>query len=150
MAWRSLLSCLLLFPAFAVLAAEEAPAAKSSVGQLTQPIGAGDVLQIFVALVFVLVLIGFAAWLLRKFSVTGFGNTGALRLLSSVSVGQRERIVLVQAGETQILLGVAQGSVRTLHVFDKPVMLENAGPQASQRFAERLASALQRGDREEK
>lgn len=149
MARRALFFCFLLLPVFADAAAEEKPVAKGAVGQLTQPIGAGDVLQIFVALVFVLLLIGIAAWVLRRFSVTGFGKSGALRMLASVSVGQRERIVLIQAGETQMLLGVAQGSVRTLHVFDKPVMLESSGPQANQRFAERLASALQRSDREE-
>ena len=61
---RALLLCFLFCPAFSVLAAEEKPVLKDGVGQLTQPIGAAEVLQIFVALVFVLLLIGLAAsWL---------------------------------------------------------------------------------------
>lgn len=133
----------LLLPGALFAAAEGADTAQPT-AKLSQPIGVGEILQVFLALVFVLVLIGVAAWLLRRFSVAGFNRQGALRMLASVSVGQRERIVLVQAGETQMLLGVAQGSVRTLHVFDKPIVLEGREVDGGERFAERLASALQR------
>jgi len=141
---RTFLFCLLQLNAIAVCAADKADTTVKGGDKLAQPIGAGDVLQILVALVFVLMLIGVAAWIVRRFALTGFARPGVLRLLASVSVGQRERVVLVQAGETQMLLGVAQGSVRTLHVFDKPVMLDNGGTQGGERFAERLAAALHR------
>jgi flagellar protein FliO/FliZ len=140
---KMFLTLLLAVPAAAVSATDE-KGALAGAGKLNQPIGTGEVLQVFLALVFVLLMIGAAAWLLRRFSAAGFSRQGALRLLASVSVGQRERIVLVQAGETQLLLGVAQGSVRTLHVFDKPVMLDGGEPQGGERFAERLTAALQR------
>lgn len=146
---RSTLVTLFLLPATA-FSAEGKGDTTTGVEKLTPPVGAGDVLQVFIALIFVLLLIGLTAWLLRRFSVNGFSRPGALRMLASISVGQRERIVLVQAGETQLLLGVAQGSVRTLHVFDKPVMLDNGGAQGGERFAERLAAALHRRGGEEK
>ena len=40
-----------------------------------------------------------------------------IQVLGSVKVGSREKIVLLRAGEEQLLVGVAAGSVRTLHVF---------------------------------
>ena len=43
--------------------------------------------------------------------------------IESIAVGMKERVVLVQAGETQMLLGVGPGNVRTLHVFDHPIAL---------------------------
>ena len=47
---------------------------------------------------------------------------GDMRVVSSVGVGQRERAVLLQVGEQQVLLGVGPGNVRTLHVFDEPAV----------------------------
>ncbi|MGM0592964.1 MAG: flagellar biosynthetic protein FliO [Pseudomonadota bacterium] len=134
----------------AVLAAAPESEGEARVGQLSQPVGAGEVLQVFLALVAVLLLIGVAAWLLRRFSGGSFSRNGPLRLLASVSVGQRERLVLVQAGETQLLLGVAQGSIRTLHVFDKPVVVNGDPPPGGERFAERLAQVLNRSSGGEK
>jgi flagellar protein FliO/FliZ len=46
---------------------------------------------------------------------------GLLRVCLSLAVVMKERVVLVQAGEKQMLLGVAPGNVRTLHVFDQPI-----------------------------
>ena len=108
-------------------------------------VGPADVLQVFLALIFVLGLIVLVAWLMRRYVTLPAGRAGALRLLAAISVGQRERVVLVQAGETQLLIGIAPGQVRTLHVFDKPVMLaDGSEPAAGGRFAERLAAAMNR------
>lgn len=43
------------------------------------------------------------------------------QVLASLPVGQRERIVLMQAGDRQIVVGVAPGRVNTLHVLDEPL-----------------------------
>lgn len=137
---RAFLSSLfVLFPG-QLMAAEEGSVAP--VPQVVPAVGLGYVLQVFVALLFVVVLIVITAWLIRRFSGATFSRTGALRLLAGISVGQRERIVLVQAGEVQLLLGVAPGEVRTLHVFDKPVLLNTDEGKGGERFAERLMSAM--------
>lgn len=141
--FKRMLFCLLfLLPA--ALHAAEAERLSGAATRLNDPLGAGDVLQVFFALLFVLFLIGVAAWFFRRMSLGNFAGQGALRLLASVSVGQRERVVLVQAGETQLLLGVAQGNVRTLHVFDQPVMPQNSTTANTENFAERLAAVLKR------
>ncbi|MCW8919161.1 MAG: flagellar biosynthetic protein FliO, partial [Gammaproteobacteria bacterium] len=102
-------------------------AAESGVATPAAPVqavvGAGDLLQVVLSLLFVVLLIVLTAWFIRRFSGAALSRNGALRLLAGLQVGQRERIVLVQAGEVQLLLGVAPGEVRTLHVFDKPVLV---------------------------
>jgi flagellar protein FliO/FliZ len=141
--FKRMLFCLLfLLPA--ALHAADAERLPKAAARLNEPLGAGDVLQVFFALLFVLLLIGVAAWFFRRMSFSNFAGQGALRLLASVSVGQRERVVLVQAGETQLLLGVAQGNVRTLHVFDQPLMPQDNTSTATENFAERLAAVLKR------
>lgn len=115
----------------------------------TGPVGPGEILQVFVALLFILFLIVVVAWLMRRYVTLPAGRSGALRMLAAISVGQRERVVLVQAGETQLLIGIAPGQVRTLHVFDKPVMLaDGTQPATGERFAERLAAAMGRPRKE--
>jgi flagellar protein FliO/FliZ len=131
---------ILTFLGRAAMAAEGQ--ANSAPTQVPAAVGAGNVLQVLLALLFVIGLIVVTAWLIRRYSGMTFSRNGALRLLAGISVGQRERIVLVQAGEVQLLLGVAPGTVRKLHVFDKPVLLDTADGKGAERFAERLASAL--------
>ena len=140
---RPLLLALLSLFAGPLLAAEEGVAAvATSPAPVQAAVGLGNVLQVIVALLFVVVLIVITAWFIRRFSGTALGRNSSLRLLAGISVGQRERIVLVQAGEVQLLLGVAPGAVRTLHVFDKPVLLDTAEGKGPERFAERLMSAM--------
>ncbi len=57
-------------------------------------------------------------------------------MLGDQALGPKERCVLVRVGDTDILVGVAQGSVRTLHVFppgantEAPPAPPAAGPKA--------------------
>jgi flagellar protein FliO/FliZ len=44
-----------------------------------------------------------------------------MKVLGGISVGQRERLVLVQIGSKQLLVGVAPGSVNHVMVFDEPL-----------------------------
>jgi flagellar protein FliO/FliZ len=61
-------------------------------------------------------------------------------------VGQRERVVLIQVGSQQLLLGVAPGRVQTLHVLEEPISVGTAS-SPGESFAERLGSALKKGGR---
>jgi len=67
-------------------------------------------------------LVGLLLLLRRLQNTSARGASAVLRVVSSVSVGPRERVVLVQAGSQQILLGVAPGAVRTLQVFPEPIV----------------------------
>jgi flagellar protein FliO/FliZ len=84
-------------------------------------------------------------WLLRRMGGWSAGG-GQLRVLGGVSVGNRERILLVQAGKTQLLVGVAPGRVQTLHVLDEPIEIPTAGSGPSRQvspFAARLRQVMQ-------
>ena len=87
-------------------------------------------MQSFAGLVIVIGLILILAMLFRRFGDQGLGTPGNMRVIGGLNVGQRERLVLVQVGEKQILLGVAPGSVRSVMAFDEP--LENTSAQSGQ------------------
>lgn len=133
-----LLAALWQVPALAAdTAAAASPAATGGAAE--------EILQVISALVLVLLLIVGMAWLMRR--VSGFGATGgAVRILGGVSVGQRERVVLLQVGEQQLLVGVAPGQVRTLYALPQPIRMEEEKVEGES-FAERLHAALKRGGR---
>lgn len=91
-------------------------AAPSAIQQVTPP-GAGSLGQVTIALTIVLAFIFGAAWLTRRMRGIGKTSTAALDVVAQLSLGQKERAVLIRCGSTQILLGVAPGRVNTLHVL---------------------------------
>ena len=110
---------------------------------VTEPVGMGDFFQMFLGLLLVLAIIFGMAWFIRRMGSFQQVSHGALRILGGLSVGQRERIVLVQVGEKQLLIGLAPGQIRTLHVLEQSVAVNQTKSEQSISFAERLQSALQ-------
>ncbi|WP_148862341.1 flagellar biosynthetic protein FliO [Marinobacter fonticola] len=106
-----------------------------------------SLLSLGAGLVAVIALIFGCAWLVKRMNgLTGI-NSQAMRIVSVLSVGARERIVLVDVGGTQILLGITPSAIRTLHVFDEPVVTESGRVEGD--FAKRLQAMIGRnwGDR---
>ena len=83
----------------------------------------GDyLLQVIGSFVVVILLLIGVLVLLRRFNGVSSQMSGNMRVISSVGVGQRERVVLLQVGAEQILVGVGPGNVRKIHAFDQPVV----------------------------
>ncbi len=119
-------------------------AANTNPGPLkAEPVGAGDFLQMFFGLLLVLGVIFGMAWFIRRMGSFQQVSHGALRILGGLSLGQRERVVLVQVGDKQLLIGLAPGQIRTLHVLDQKVSVNTTSAEAGSSFADRLNSVLQ-------
>jgi flagellar protein FliO/FliZ len=101
----------------------------------------GQLLQLVLGLLLVLGLIFALAWLMRRVQRAGPGGNQVIQLLGSRALGPRDRLVLVQVGKEQVLLGVSPGSITALHVLNEPVevpVAQNATPE----FAKRLMEAM--------
>lgn len=57
---------------------------------------------------------------------------GRFRVAASIPLGHRERAVLLQLGDKQLLVGVAPGRVSLLHELDVPLEQREQGAQAAQ------------------
>jgi len=108
-----------------------------------EAVGVGSVLQILAGLAVILGLILGMAWFMRRLGGLPGTGGGALKVLGGVSLGQRERVVLLQAGDQQLLIGVAPGQIRTLHVLEEPIVSPTAEPATG--FAARLEAVMKRG-----
>lgn len=88
-------------------------------------IGAGGATALGQTLLWLVVVVGLIlvlAWLAKRLGGLQLQNAGAIKVLSMMPVGNKERIALVQVGDKQILLGIAPGRVNTLHVFEHAVI----------------------------
>ena len=75
----------------------------------------GDYLLQVVGSFFLVICVLLAVMLLlKRFNTVGISKTGYIQILASAPLGQRERAVLLQVGEEQILVGVAAGSVSSI------------------------------------
>lgn len=73
-----------------------------------------------------------AAWISRRLRGFGPARGQHLTVLAQLPLGSRERAVLIRVGAQRLLLGVAAGSVRTLHVLaDAPTGEDGEAAAAS-------------------
>jgi flagellar protein FliO/FliZ len=91
-------------------------AAPTAVAPAAAP-GFGSLLQVSVSLFAVIALVIAFGWVARRLRTTTRGGGPRLEVLAEATLGTRERAVLLQVGRARLLLGVAAGSVRTLHVL---------------------------------
>lgn len=104
-------------------------------------------MQSLLSLMLVVGSIFVVAWLLRRVQNLRPKSVGGLRVHSGLSVGNRERVLWIEAGGQHLLIGVAPGRVNTLHVFAQaPELRQQAdavpGAQAAPNFGELLKKAL--------
>ena len=110
----------------------------------SEPLAAGNLLRIILGLVVVLIAIVATAWGLRRWGNFRSSPQGELQVIGGLSMGPRERLVLVKVGQEQILLGVAPGRIQTLHVLQQPLPVSADNPN-NRSFAERMRAALRQG-----
>ena len=108
--------------------------------KVPDPISFESVSQLLLGLLLVVSLIFALAWAFRRANFVP-GQGSGMRVVASLALGARERAVLVQCGEKQLLLGVSQGSVTLLAQFDEPVIDPQTAPSGE--FANKLAQILQ-------
>lgn len=82
-------------------------------------ISSGSYLQAALALILIIGLLMATAWLARKVSGgKGFGQ-GGMKVIGGVALGPREKLVLVEVGDTWLVIGLVPGQIRTLHQLPK-------------------------------
>ena len=103
---------------------------------------AGQLTQLVLGLLLVLGLIFFLAWLLRRVQNAAPAANQVIQVIGSRQVGPRDRLLLVQVGNEQILVGHTPGSLSTLHVMAEPVAAPANTRPATPEFAQRLMELL--------
>lgn len=111
------------------------------------PLSAGNLVQTLLGLLLVLACIVLVAWLLKRSSSFHMAASGKLKVIASIPLGPRERAVLVQIGDEQLLLGVTPQQINTLHKLEQPLPIDPTAGMSGD-FAGKLRQMMQqRGGR---
>lgn len=78
-------------------------------------------LQVFFALLLVIAVIFILSVFARRFSMFAGTNAGPIKVLSGVSLGGKDRLLLIQVGQEQLLVGTSPGNIKKVHKLATPV-----------------------------
>lgn len=138
-----LLATLFLILPSSLIAAEDDGKVPARLAEL--PLDSSHLANTAIGLALVLVLIVGLAWALRRFGALPNVGKGVVTIVGGVSLGTRERAVLLQVGKTRLLVGVSPGRVQTLHVLAKNEWDTSADEQPE--FKQKLDAALKEKQR---
>lgn len=110
-------------------------------------VNSGSIVQILFSLLLVLAVIILIAWLLKRVNIAQHNPNTPLKILGSMAIGQRERVVLLEVKDTWLVVGVGPGQIRTLHTLHKQdaATQENQWPQpmpSGSKFSNMLSNLL--------
>jgi flagellar protein FliO/FliZ len=125
-----------------LMAADSQPATGSTTLSPAPVVGGGAVLETMLFLVLIIGLIVGLGWLVRRMGRLPTGGKGLVSVLGGVSLGPRERAVVLQAGDTRLLVGIAPGRVQTLCVLSEPEKQMPAETAESGEFKAQLNAEL--------
>ena len=106
------------------------------------PIGAADVVEMLLGLVVVVASVVVVGWLYSRSRRYQQGGEQIISVLAAQSLGPKERIVLVEVGGKQIVVGMTAAQVQTLHVFEERAVESAPATAATSAFSSRLRTAL--------
>lgn len=129
-----------------VIAATQAAApAAAAPGSLS-----GQLAQMVFGLLLVIGLIFALAWLLRRMQGATPRGGQVIDIIGSRTIGPRDRLLLVQVGKEQILIGHSPGNIEALHVLAEPVEVPASARPAMPEFAQRLLELMGKDQKDKK
>lgn len=127
--------------AFALISSS-ARATETTPGLPAAPgIGGGEILSLGISLVIVVGVIIALGWFYSRSRFVSGGGADLITIVATRPLGPKERLMVVEVADQQLLIGMTSAGANTLHVLDKPVEVTARTP-ATGSFARRLKSAL--------
>jgi flagellar protein FliO/FliZ len=114
----------------------------TAMAQPASPLSVGSLAQLTLSLIAIVALILVISWALKRLKLAGPRGSGDIAVVDELSVGPRERIVLIRVGESQVLVGIGAGGLVPLTPLALPIVLKGGTPAPP--FAERLRDMMKR------
>lgn len=109
----------------------------------------GSLLQTIFALMFVLALLIALAWAMKRYGPKALGGNSKMRVISSLNLGGRERIVLIEVADQWIVVGASPGRINALATLprqegDLPILSSAQNGPAAANFSEWLKQTIEK------
>jgi flagellar protein FliO/FliZ len=122
-------------------------AAGQAAAQSAAPSPASGLVQTLLALVVVIGTVFALAWMARRSGLQGRSSPSLLNTVANLSVGARERVVIVEVDGTWLVLGVTAQNVTLLQTRPKGEVPEVAQAPLASGFAALLKQARGRNEK---
>jgi flagellar protein FliO/FliZ len=114
----------------------------TGMAQPASPLSVSSLAQLTLSLIAIVALIFAISWALKRFKLAGPRGRGEITILDELTVGPRERIMLIRVGDSQVLVGVGAAGMVGLTPLATPIAL--TGAAAAPLFADRLREFIKR------
>ena len=104
-----------------------------------------QLLELGLGLIAVLAMFVGLTWVLRRLGGSSLRKNSLLSIIAAISIGPRERLILVRVADQHLLLGVSPGNIRKLHDIEAlpECNVQSAGSvDFKGAFTERLKAAV--------
>lgn len=98
-----------------------------------------SIVSIFLSLLLVIGVVLMLAYLMRRFNVTSSGSS-QLKVIASMAAGTRERVLVIEVGEEQHLIGVTSHSIN--HLAKLETRLDSDKASSGDNFKHKLAQLM--------
>lgn len=119
----------------------------SQVSAQSNSVSAGTgLLQIFLALALVIAIMLFLAWLLKRVGPISSANKLPVHVIGGISIGNRERVMVIEVADQWLVLGVTAQQINTLATLPKqelPVS-ESGTSQLTTPFSDWLKKTIEK------
>ncbi|HPX89276.1 MAG TPA: flagellar biosynthetic protein FliO [Methylophilaceae bacterium] len=92
----------------------------------TAPSTSGSLFKVFLGLAAVLLVMATITWALKRIVPGAGGQQSVIKVVGGVSVGNRERVVVVEVAGRWLVVGVAPGQVNAIANLDKAENFQEA------------------------
>lgn len=104
-----------------------------------------SLLQIVLSLIVVIGVILALAWLMRRFTVAQAGG-GQLKVVASLIAGSKEKVIVIEVGNEQHLLGITASNINHLAKLETPLEVKKSEDKVTHSrhsgFQQKLAQAM--------
>lgn len=83
-----------------------------------------EAIKVVMSLVLVLLIFYMGVTLFKKYLGGTYKGNASIRIIGGLSLGNKEKVVLVEAGSVNLLLGVSSAGVNKLHCFSENELSE--------------------------
>lgn len=102
-----------------------------------------ELVKVVTGLLFVLLIIFCLSWIVKRLNVVKLSSSSGFQSIATMTLGPKEKIMLLKVGERYLLMGVAAASINILHDFGEQLPL-GFDPDNKTTFAELLKSAVRK------
>jgi flagellar protein FliO/FliZ len=103
-----------------------------------------DLLKVLGGLIVVLGAMAVALWLIKRSGLGPAQSSGVIKIVGGVSVGNRERVLVLEVADQWVVVGVAPGQVNALANLPRQEQPAQAAVQQPHQFATWLKQKIEK------